>query len=376
MAWGDDRDEHSNVILDAAIGFALFYLRVLLPAWSKLDIYKGVVPFIALQLIGLAIVGFYPPLVNYLPVRTYLTSETAPPPKNPRLQACLEDYLFDYYVEERDRIEGATAKLAALDLSALPAEIKRNLGQTVKGVSSIYTLVEDIRSAEAAVEAASVDYRPIHAEVRTLERDIRRNKKAIEKIKLEARGTDDPDEKAHYAEETAELENEIADLMAEIPQEWKQVNKDYRKITGDLAKAQRQYRKTVDDSYDNLLSAIAVLESTDDLAAIEADLTGLLDVIKEDGDHEKGRDAIKAVSAMISAVPGTNAVASELSKAKKALRKKREKPKKAIKAVRKPSKPLIKIWLTAAMLEQRSLQPRIRLKPGYVIPSASGNRIG
>ena len=325
--------------LTPPFGFALFYLRGVASSVVKtLDIYKGVVPFIALQLIGLAIVGFYPPLVNYLPVRTYLTSETAPPPKNPRLQACLEDYLFDYYVEERDRIEGATAKLAALDLSALPADIKRNLGQTVKGVSSIYTLVEDIRSAEAAVEAASVDYRPIHAEVRTLERDIRRNKKAIEKIKLEARGTDDPDEKAHYAEETAELENEIADLMAEIPQEWKQVNKDYRKITGDLAKAQRQYRKTVDDSYDNLINAIAVLESTDDLAAVEADLTGLLDVIKEDGDHEKGRDAIKAVTAMITAVPGTNAVASELSKAKKALRKKREKPKKAMSAVKKAIK--------------------------------------
>ena len=52
-----------------------------------------------------------------------------------------EDYLFDYYVEERDRIEGATAKLAALDLSALPADIKRNLGQTVKGVGT-FTLVE------------------------------------------------------------------------------------------------------------------------------------------------------------------------------------------------------------------------------------------
>ena len=57
------------------------------------DIYKGVVPFIALQLVALAIVGFYPPLVNYLPTRTSLTGETAPPPRNPRLQACLEQYL-------------------------------------------------------------------------------------------------------------------------------------------------------------------------------------------------------------------------------------------------------------------------------------------
>jgi len=305
---------------------------------KTLDIYKGVVPFIALQLVGLAIVGFYPPLVNYLPVRTYLTSETAPPPKNPRLQACLEDYLFDYYVEERDRIEGSTAKLAALDLSSLPADIKRDLGRTVKGVTGIYTLIEDIRDAEQAVEEASVDYRPVHAEVRALERDIRRNKKAIEKIKLEARGTDDPDQKAHFEEERAELEGEIEALMAEIPQDWKEINKDYRKITGNLAKAQKQYRKTVDDSYESLVNAIAVLEATDALAAVEQDLTGLLDVIKEDGDHEAAREAIKSVTATVTEVPGTKAVTSELSKAKKALRKKREKPKKAIKAVKKAIK--------------------------------------
>ena len=325
--------------LTPPFGFALFYLRGVASSVVKtLDIYKGVVPFIALQLLGLAIVGFYPPLVNYLPVRTYLTSETAPPPKNPRLQACLEDYLFDYYVEERDRIEGATAKLAAVDLSALPADIKRNLGQTVKGMDSIYTLIADIRNAEADVEAASVDYRPIHGQVRTLERDIRRNKKAIEKIKLEARGTDDPDAKAHFEAELVELEDEIAALMAEIPAEWKQINKDYRKITGNLQKAQKKYRKTVDTSYENLLNAIAVLQATDDLAVVKADLTGLLDVITEDGDHEAGREAIKRVTSLFSTIPGTKAVASELSKAKKALRKKREKPKKAIKAVKKAIK--------------------------------------
>ena len=325
--------------LTPPFGFALFYLRGVASSVVKtLDIYKGVVPFIALQLVGLAIVGFYPPLVNYLPVRTYLTSETAPPPKNPRLQACLEDYLFDYYVEERDRIEGSTAKLAALDLSSLPSDIKRDLGRTVKGVTGIYTLIEDIRDAEQAVEEASVDYRPVHVEVRALERDIRRNKKAIEKIKLEARGTDDPDQKAHFEEEKAELEGEIEALMAEIPQDWKEINKDYRKITGNLAKAQKQYRKTVDDSYESLVNAIAVLEATDALAAVEQDLTGLLDVIKEDGDHEAAREAIKSVTAMVTEVPGTKAVTSELSKAKKALRKKREKPKKAIKAVKKAIK--------------------------------------
>ena len=64
----------------------------------------------------------------------------------------------------------------------------------------------------------------------------------------------------------------------------------------------------------------------------------MLDVITEDGDHEAGREAIKRVTSLFSTIPGTKAVASELSKAKKALRKKREKPKKAIKAVKKAIK--------------------------------------
>jgi len=325
--------------LTPPFGFALFYLRgVASSAVRTLDIYRGVVPFIALQLIGLAIVGFYPPLVNYLPVRTYLTSETAPPPKNPRLQACLEDYLFNFYVEDRAHIEGATAKVAALDLSALPTDIKRDLNMTVKGVSSVFDMVKEIRSAEAAVEEASVDYRPIHSEVRDLERDIRRHKREIEKIKLELRGTDDADEKAHYEAEIAALEAENLRLKEMIPAEWKQVNKDYRAIRTNLEKAERTYRKTVDDSYEGLVRSIAVLNATDALAAVGSDLEALLDVVKEDGDHEAAREAIKAVSSSLNAIPGTSAIDEELSNAGKALRKKREKPKKAIKALNKAIK--------------------------------------
>ena len=51
--------------LTPPFGFALFYLRgVASKAIKTIDIYKGVVPFIILQLIALVIVGSYPPLVN------------------------------------------------------------------------------------------------------------------------------------------------------------------------------------------------------------------------------------------------------------------------------------------------------------------------
>ena len=86
--------------LTPPFGFALFYLRGVAPIDVKTThIYKGVIVFIFLQLIGLLIVGFFPPLVNYLPNRTYLTSENAPPPINPKLQQCMEEDLFVYYTE-------------------------------------------------------------------------------------------------------------------------------------------------------------------------------------------------------------------------------------------------------------------------------------
>ena len=51
--------------LTPPFGFALFYLKgVASKLVTTLNIWKGVVPFIILQLIGLGIVGFYPSLVS------------------------------------------------------------------------------------------------------------------------------------------------------------------------------------------------------------------------------------------------------------------------------------------------------------------------
>lgn len=54
--------------LTPPVGFALFYLKGVCPPEVKLsDIYKGVIPFVLLQLTGLAIVFFYPEIATWLP---------------------------------------------------------------------------------------------------------------------------------------------------------------------------------------------------------------------------------------------------------------------------------------------------------------------
>ncbi len=58
--------------LTPPVGFALFYLKGVCPPGVKLShIYKGVMPFIALQLIGLLIIALWPNLVLWLPILAY-----------------------------------------------------------------------------------------------------------------------------------------------------------------------------------------------------------------------------------------------------------------------------------------------------------------
>jgi TRAP-type mannitol/chloroaromatic compound transport system permease large subunit len=54
--------------LTPPVGFALFYLKGVCPPEVQMtDIYRGVVPFIILQLIALVLVFVFPELVTWLP---------------------------------------------------------------------------------------------------------------------------------------------------------------------------------------------------------------------------------------------------------------------------------------------------------------------
>lgn len=58
--------------LTPPVGFALFYLKGVCPPDIRIGtIYKGVVPFIILQLIGLGVILMFPSLVNWLPAMVY-----------------------------------------------------------------------------------------------------------------------------------------------------------------------------------------------------------------------------------------------------------------------------------------------------------------
>jgi TRAP-type mannitol/chloroaromatic compound transport system permease large subunit len=58
--------------LTPPFGFALFYLRGVAPASVQTtDMYKGVIPFIGLQLLLMLMLSFYPEIATWLPSQVY-----------------------------------------------------------------------------------------------------------------------------------------------------------------------------------------------------------------------------------------------------------------------------------------------------------------
>ena len=58
--------------LTPPVGFAIFYLKGVVPdGIPVMTIYRGVVPFIVLQLLGLWLIFNWPALVTWLPAQAY-----------------------------------------------------------------------------------------------------------------------------------------------------------------------------------------------------------------------------------------------------------------------------------------------------------------
>jgi hypothetical protein len=139
--------------LTPPFGFALFYLRGVASASVKtISMYKGVIPFILLQLLALVIVGYFPQLVNYLPNRMSLVSETAPPPRNPGLQYCVEKLVFSELADNSGKIRSAINAARALDLSALPASVRSDLTGAFEKTEKTFNLIKNIEVTEKALD--------------------------------------------------------------------------------------------------------------------------------------------------------------------------------------------------------------------------------
>ncbi|MEO0798416.1 MAG: TRAP transporter large permease subunit [Pseudomonadota bacterium] len=305
--------------LTPPFGFALFYLRGVAPSVvTTVNMYKGVVPFIALQLSALVIVGNYPPLVNYLPTRLSLLSETAPPPKNPRLQKCIEEHVFSRYDADGDNIKAAIAAAKQLDVSYFPRSAKRDFEGALKKADEVFQRLETIKTASAAVEAAKPGYQPLHIEVRALERDMRKFRREIEAMdRIARRRTTAPEERAKLEARIAKDQEEIKKLQARVPSNWDTDHKAFVELQKTDTNARRQYRRAADDAYAPIAELRATVAGAEALAALKPKVVGL-EARLAGATKKSFTKIVRAVERELREIEGTNGIRRLLSRARRA----------------------------------------------------------
>jgi len=311
--------------LTPPFGFALFYLRGVAPKNVKtLDIYKGAAAFIVLQLAGLAIAGFFPNLVNYLPNKTHLVSETAPPPSNPKLQECLENYIFADYDQNWSRIEASIERIKTASLSYLPDEYQDRLNESYKQAGKTFALAEEVQLAAIRLDDYSPAYRPLHIEVRRIQRTMRKLETRLEDLQQtrQRMSFDEPvDEKGieKILASIATVESQRDDLQSSIPEQWNASRSEFETLAKAETRARRKYRRNVDESYEMIVTMRRMISQLDQLTELENQILPLVDVINGQS-ADDSMQAIKAVEDEVDSLIEMHRVKSMLAKARRALR--------------------------------------------------------
>ena len=305
--------------LTPPFGFALFYLRGVAPVAVKTtQIYKGVVIFIGLQLLGLAIAGTYPILVNYLPNRTYLTSETAPPPINPKLQLCLEDYAFKQYDQQQASIQNAIDSAAKLNLSALPESYQTQFTDSVEKAVQNFGLIAEVRKATSEMEAFSEEYAELHHKVRAIQASLKKLDADIKTTEKEFRLAE-PDDQPSFQARLDQLTSERESLASEIPADWEPAHKQFVDLSNAEKKARISYRRNADESYEAVKQLTRLFTQLESATGLEAAIDTLYEPAQA-AEAEEAMETIKGVENQFSSYTDMGAVKTLVSKARRALK--------------------------------------------------------
>jgi hypothetical protein len=348
--------------LTPPFGFALFYLRGVAPAVVKtISMYKGVIPFILMQLLVLVIVATSPRLVNYLPQRVTLGASTAPPPINPGLQYCVEQYIAGEFRSRGPQIRAPIAKARALDVSVLPEEMRKDLTDSFGKAEGAFALLDQVDKAEAAIDARSQTYAPLHSRVREIQADIRRHDALIKELQDDLRRIPDDDKDARSAMEAriATAEAERKSLQATIPANWDGDYKEFRQLLATDRRARLTYRRNVDQAYEPAIQTVRTIDGAAALAALKPEIDGLRGIINSQP-LAKAAASVEAVLSKINTIPGANDVRSEFAKVRRHLTGRSPDKDEALKALDK-AMPVYEGELAWRQKAAQSVLPALRL---------------
>jgi TRAP-type C4-dicarboxylate transport system permease large subunit len=294
--------------LTPPFGFSLFYLRgVAPPSITTLNIWRGAVPFIILQLIGLIIVCYWPVLTNYIPNRSYLTSELSPPPTNPRLERCLLEYTFNIYDKDGSKIKVAINDAKKINLDLLPQSKKDILNDHFTKSLTAFDLVINAQEKKKILDSYSKDYYDVHAAARKGQTKILDHNKKISEIEKDLKQSKDEKKLAKLNTKVKELNIEIAKLQKAIPKEFDEKNKKYKELYNDYRKALNAYYAAVDNGYINFKQIKKDLIDFEKLKTQQDILKQSASDIKSNS-VEKGSKSLTEVMEKLDKVSGTNEI--------------------------------------------------------------------
>jgi TRAP-type mannitol/chloroaromatic compound transport system permease large subunit/predicted nucleic acid-binding Zn-ribbon protein len=293
--------------LTPPFGFSLFYLRgVAPPSITTLDIWKGAVPFICLQLIGLFITCYWPSLSNYIPTRSYLTSELSPPPTNPRLERCLIDYTFNLYDKDGAKIKIAIDNAKKLNLDSLPDSKKEILNDHFTKSLIALDLVKNAQEKKKILDTFSKDYYDIHIAARKNQSKILDINKKIIEIEKDIKQAKSEKKISELKEKIQNYKNEIIKLEKLVPKEFVEKNKKYKELYNDYKKSLYTYYLSV-DSYANFKQLKKNLQDVENLKTEQANLKESINEIKANN-FDKLLKLLNDVMYRLDKISGTNEI--------------------------------------------------------------------
>jgi tripartite ATP-independent transporter DctM subunit len=316
--------------LTPPFGFALFYLRGVADKVIKtLDIYKGATAFIGLQLLGLSIAGFFPALVNYLPLRSHLTSETSPPPVNPKLQSCLENYAEISYAEDATALQSSIKRARDIDLSQLDNDTAASLTESIEMVANSPALLTALLNAKIVLNDYVPTYKPVLVDVRVIQKNMRAVQETILQREDDVKRAQTQSETDALNEEIEELNLELLSMRDSIPVEWATVSSEFNARNEAMIKARRNYQNNVDTAMAQLGDIQTVLTGTEDAIALAEPLQALAEPLRT-SELEPTMVQIIELESQMSTVAGVSKIKTLLSKSRRALKKGEDQREKAI----------------------------------------------
>ena len=314
--------------LTPPFGFALFYLRgVASKAVSTISMYKGVIPFISLQIFALIIVGYAETIVNYLPTRLSLLGNSAPPPVNPKLQSCMEDYVHNRLKIISPQINSLSENIRNLDSSFMSKKTQNKLTKSLQNINNASLLLPAVYETNEKVNLLAVTYKPIRDDVRFVELKIDKAKNEIKELKSLLQTLDKNTDSKKYEKVSSKIKEEevlIKNLISEKPSNWNETYKKFNTVLKEEASLKMKYRRSADKGYEDLRDFVLDIEDVAKLQLLKNQFVTLSN-LNVQTQTEEALPLVQKIQEELKSINGTYNITESLSKLKKELERKTQK---------------------------------------------------